>query len=90
MTFFAKFGMVMQVGPLSVPTIEISKNLKIQDDSGRHHDKSKNLHISATIGPIATKFSTLAQFDPPDHSHSCNVDAAYLCNHEFLDKFPTV
>jgi len=63
---------------LSVPTIEISKNLKIQDDSGRHRDKSKNRHISATVGPIATKFGTLVQFDPRDHSQSCNVDATYI------------
>jgi len=28
----------------------------------------KNRHISATIEPIATKFGTLMQFDPLDHS----------------------
>jgi len=32
--------------------------------------KSKNRHISATVGPIATKFGRLTQFDPLDHSVS--------------------
>jgi len=31
-------------------------------------EKSKNRHISATVGPIATKFGTLMQFDPLGHS----------------------
>jgi len=53
---------------------------------GRHLEKSKNLHISAMFGPIGTKFGTLTQFDPLDHSDSCNVHAAYLCTHEFLDR----
>jgi len=50
----------------------------IQDGGGRYLDlaaaailkKSKNRHISATVGPIATKFGTLTQFDPLDHSVS--------------------
>jgi len=64
---------------LSVPTVKFAKNLKIQDD-----------HILATVGPIATRIGTLAQFDPFDNFNSCNVDAAYLCNHEFLDSFQSV
>jgi len=35
---------------------------------GRHLEKSKNRHISVTVGPIVTKFYTLTQFDPLDHS----------------------
>jgi len=31
-------------------------------------EKSKNRHISATVGPIATKFGMMTQFDPLDHS----------------------
>ena len=57
------------------------------DGGGRHLEKSKNRHISATVGPVATKFGTLTQFDPLDDSDSCNVDAAYLSNHECLDRF---
>jgi len=30
--------------------------------------KSKYHHISATVGPTATKYGMLAQFDAPDHS----------------------
>jgi len=43
---------------------------------GRHLGKiekspyPENRHISATVGPIATKFVTLAQFDPLGHSLS--------------------
>ena len=33
-------------------------------------EKSKNRHISAMVGPIATKFGMLTQFDPLDHSVS--------------------
>jgi len=56
----------------------------------KNREKSKSRHISATVRSISTKFGKLAQFDPIDHSGSYNVDAAYLCNHEFLDRFPTV
>jgi len=34
---------------------------KIQDGGGRHLQKTKNRHISATDGPIWTKFGTLMQ-----------------------------
>ena len=59
----------------------------IYQDGGRPPcwQKSKNRHMSAMVAPIATKFGTLTQFDPLDHSDICNVLAAYLCNHEFLD-----
>jgi len=42
--------------------------VKIQDGGGRHVEKSKYCHISATVGAIASKFGTLTQFDPPDYS----------------------
>ena len=38
---------------------------KIQDGGGRHLQKTKNRHISATDGPIWTKFGTLMQNDLP-------------------------
>jgi len=31
-------------------------------------EKLKYRHISATVGPIATKFGRLTQFDPLDYS----------------------
>jgi len=34
---------------LTVPTVKISKNLKIQDGGGRHFEKWKNHLISATV-----------------------------------------
>jgi len=52
---------------LSRPTV---KNLKIQDGGGRHLEKSKYRHISATVGAIASKFGKLTQFDPLGHSVS--------------------
>jgi len=65
---------------LSRQTVKHFKNLKIHDNGGHHLDKSKNRHISATVGPITMKCGTLMQFDPLDHSVSniglqyCNVD----------------
>jgi len=54
-------------------------------------EKSKNSHISARVGPIATKFVTLTQFDPLDHSvwkigpSSCTFSLVYtldiLCSY---------
>jgi len=41
---------------LSRPIVENFKNLKIQDGGGRHLEKSKYRHISATVGAIASKF----------------------------------
>jgi len=38
------------------------QNFKIQDGGGRHLEKSKNRHISATVWPIATKWHDDAQF----------------------------
>jgi len=35
-------------------------------------EKSKNCHISATVGPIATKFVMLMQFVALDHSDHCS------------------
>jgi len=55
---------------LSRPTIKNSKNLKVHDSRVCHLEKSKYRHISVTLVPIATKFGTLMQFDPPDHSVS--------------------
>jgi len=55
---------------LSRPTIKKIEILKIHDGGGRHLEKSKNRHILATIEPTATKFGTLTQFDPLDHSVS--------------------
>jgi len=54
---------------LSRPTV---KNFKeIHDSSDRHLEKSKYHYIlAAMVGPIATKFGTLTQFDPLDHSVS--------------------
>jgi len=48
---------------------------KIQDGGGRHLEKchlekSKYCHILAMVGAIASKFGTLTQFDPVDHSIS--------------------
>jgi len=54
---------------LSRPTVKFQIS-KIQDGGGRHLEKSKNRHISATVRAIASKFGTLTQFDPPDHSVS--------------------
>ena len=34
----------------------------------RHLENSTYRHISAMVGPTATKFGTLTQFDPLDHS----------------------
>ena len=42
----------------------------METGDGRHLEKSKNRHTSATIESIATKFDTLTQFDPLDHSIS--------------------
>jgi len=55
---------------LSRPTVNNFKNLKIHDSGDRHLEMSKYRHISATVGPIATKFGTLTQFDALDHSVS--------------------
>jgi len=55
----------------------------MQGGGGRHLEKSKNRHISPTVGPIATKFGTLAQFDLPDHTvwkidpSSCTFSLVY-------------
>jgi len=38
--------------------------LKIQDDGGRHLEKSENSHILAAVRPILTKFGTQMQLDP--------------------------
>jgi len=57
---------------LSRPTVKSFKNLKIQDGGGRHLEKSKYRHTSAMVGAIASKFGTLTQFDPLDHSVSKN------------------
>jgi len=70
---------------LSRPTVKSFKNLKIHDSGGCQLEKSKNRHISATVGPIATKFGTLTQFDHLDHSvsktwpHSCTSLLTGLC-----------
>jgi len=40
---------------------------QIQDGGGRHREKSKYRHISATVEAIASKYGTLTQFDPLDH-----------------------
>jgi len=40
-------------------------------------EKSKNRHISTTVGPIDTKFGTVAQFEPRDHSVS-KIEAKQL------------
>jgi len=62
------------------PTVKNFKNSKMHDGGDRHHEKSKYRHISALVGPIATKFGTLTQFDPLDHSvlkigpSSCTFD----------------
>jgi len=55
----------------SRPTVKIFKNLKIMMAATvkcRHLKNSKYRHISVMVGPIATKFGTLTQFDPLDHS----------------------
>jgi len=49
---------------LSCPIVKNLQILKIQDGDGRYLGKLKNHHISAMVGPIATKFGTLTQFDP--------------------------
>jgi len=49
---------------LSVRSVKMSKNLKIQDGGGRHLEKSKNRHISAAFQPISTKCDTVVQFRP--------------------------
>jgi len=35
---------------------------------GRHSGKIEKSHISGTIGPIATKFGMMMQFEPLEHS----------------------
>jgi len=55
---------------VSRPTVKIFKNVKIQDGTGRHLEKSKYRHISAIVGAITLKFGTLMQFDPLDRSVS--------------------
>jgi len=42
--------------------------LKIQDGGGRHVENYKNCDISATVFPIFTKFGTLMQNGPLNHS----------------------
>jgi len=36
--------------------------LKTQDGGGRHLEKSKNDHISATVWPTGAKFGTVTDF----------------------------
>jgi len=40
---------------------------KIQHGGGRHFEKSKNRHISATVSAISTKFGRVTQFGTCDH-----------------------
>jgi len=68
-----KSGTATQFDPLEPSDRQKFRISKIQDGGCRHlrHlEKSKYRHISATVGPIATKFGTLTQFDPLDHSLS--------------------
>jgi len=44
-------------------TVKIKK-IKIQNGGNRHLAKSKNRHMSATVLPIAMKFSILTQLNP--------------------------
>jgi len=37
--------------------------LNIQDSGGRHLEKSKSRHISATVRPISTKLGKVTHFD---------------------------
>jgi len=85
-----KFGIDNAVGASYVIRPFKISNFKNQRWRRRHLENSENHHISATVGPIAAKFGTLTQFDPLDHSDSCNVHAAYLCNHEFINRFARV
>jgi len=55
---------------LSRPAVKKFQNLKIQDGGGCHLEKSKYRLISVTVGAIASKFGTMTQFDPVDHSVS--------------------
>ena len=52
-----------------VRPLKITK-IKIHDSGDRHLEKSKYRHMRATVGPFATKFGTLTQFDPFNHSVS--------------------
>jgi len=57
---------------LSHPTVKFFKKFKIHDGGDHHLEKSKYRYISAMVGPFATKFGTLMQFDPLDHSFCKN------------------
>jgi len=44
------------------------KNIKIQDNGGRHFENSTNCDISAAVRAISTKFGIMMQFDTLDRS----------------------
>ena len=51
---------------LSVPTVKNFEISKIQDGGGRHLEKLKTRHISATVQPTLTQFGTMMHFEPLD------------------------
>ena len=53
---------------------------KIQDGGGRHLQKPRNRHISATDGPIWTKFGTLMQNESAKRADYSKF--AFLKNHD--------
>ena len=69
-----KFGTLTQLDPFSaVRPLQFSKKklkISLHHSGDCHLEKSKYRHISATVGPIATKFGTLTQFDPLNYSVS--------------------
>ena len=59
-----KFGIVMLLTLLTVPTVKKNLNFENQDGGGRHLEKSKSHHISAAVLAISTKFGTVVLCDP--------------------------
>jgi len=43
-------------------------------EDGRHHEKSKNRHISPTVAPIGMKFGTMMHVDPANPMDSLNFE----------------
>jgi len=58
-----KFGMLTQIGPLSLKFSIFQK----QDGGGSHLEKSKNYDITASDWPIFAKFGMIMQNGSPNH-----------------------